>query len=88
MIGDTLAVCLVCGMLEDCDLKKAMNKGWVFAKCPECQRGTPIDILATYLAKTTNEIFLEGFCERHWFKDTGICGYCKMRRQGVMQDVS
>lgn len=78
-----MAICLVCGKFEDVDLKKAMGKGWVFSKCPECQRGIPLDILAVHLASTMQMEYAEGYCERHWFKDSGICGYCKMRREGV-----
>jgi hypothetical protein len=58
-----------------------MSKGWVFARCPECGRGIPLDILSIHLAKTIDEKYIEGFCERHWFRDSGICGYCKMRRE-------
>lgn len=76
-----LAICLVCGLYEEVDLKKAMSQGWVFARCPECQRGTPFDIIAIHLAKNIGENYMEGFCERHWFKDSGICGYCKMKRE-------
>lgn len=76
-----MAVCLVCGKFEGKDIKGSMKEGWVFARCPECHRGTPFDILATHLSKTIEEQYLEGFCDRHWFKDTGICGYCKMRRE-------
>jgi len=79
-----LAVCLVCGQFEDIGLKKSMAGGWTFTRCPECQRGTPLDIVATYLSKTTNENYLDGFCPRHWFKDSGICAYCKMKREGVV----
>jgi hypothetical protein len=83
-----LAVCLVCGKFEEVDLKKAMNGGWVFVRCPECQRGTPYDIIATYLSKTVDEKNLDGFCPKHWFKDSGICAYCKMRREGTTENVT
>lgn len=82
-----MAVCLVCGKFADIGLKKAMGAGWVFTRCPECQRGTPLDIVVSYLSKTGTEEYLEGFCDRHWFKDTGICGYCKMRREGHTENV-
>jgi hypothetical protein len=82
-----LAVCLVCGKFVDIGLKKAMGAGWVFTRCPECQRGTPLDIIVSYLSKAGTEEYLEGFCERHWFKDTGVCGYCKMRREGHTENV-
>jgi hypothetical protein len=82
-----LAICIVCGKFDEVDLKKAMSQGWVFAKCPECQRGIPLDILAVYLSKTMEEKYLEGYCPKHWFKDSGICGYCKMRREGVSEIV-
>jgi hypothetical protein len=77
-----MAACIVCGRFDDLTLKEAMNDGWVFTKCPECQRGTPLDILAVFLVKTTPEEFLQGFCTDHWFKDSGICSYCKIRREG------
>jgi hypothetical protein len=83
-----LAVCLVCGKFIDIGLKKAMSAGWVFTRCPECQRGTPFDIVMSHLAKTVGEEYVDGFCERHWFKDSGICGYCKMRREGPTENVS
>jgi hypothetical protein len=82
-----LAVCLVCGKFADTGLKKAMGAGWVFTRCPECHRGTPLDIVVTYLSKTGTEEYLDGFCERHWFKDSGICGYCKMKREGHTENV-
>jgi 5-methylcytosine-specific restriction endonuclease McrA len=69
-------------------LKKAMGAGWVFTRCPECHRGTPLDIVITYLSKTGTEEYLDGFCDRHWFKDSGICGYCKMKREGHTENVS
>jgi hypothetical protein len=75
-----LAVCLVCGKYDDVGIKKAMSTGWVFTRCPECQRGTPFDIVMSHLVKTIGEEYLEGFCQRHWFKDSGICAYCKMKR--------
>jgi len=81
-----LAVCLVCGRYEDVGLKGALSKGWVFIRCPECQRGTPFDILAGHLIKHSREEFVEGFCPQHWFKDSGICGYCRMRRTGHSMD--
>jgi hypothetical protein len=65
-----------------------MSTGWVFTRCPECQRGTPFDIVMSHLSKTVGEEYLEGFCERHWFKDSGICGYCKMKREGPAENVS
>ncbi len=71
----------MCGKYEELDLKKAMSQGWVFARCPECQRGTPFDIISIHLLKTIDAKYIEGFCERHWFKDSGICGYCKMKRE-------
>ncbi|TBR11032.1 MAG: hypothetical protein EPO62_02420 [Candidatus Nitrosotenuis sp.] len=83
-----MAICLVCGKFEEAELKAALTKGWVFAKCPECQRGIPLDILAMHLSRSTHERYFEGFCDRHWFKDSGICGYCKMRRQGVSDIVT
>jgi hypothetical protein len=76
-----LAICLVCGKYEELGLRDCMKEGWVFARCPECQRGTPIDIALNYLAKSVGENNIEGFCDRHWFKDSGICGYCKMKRE-------
>ncbi len=76
-----MVVCLVCGKYLEMKVKQAMGEGWVFARCPECHRGTPYDIIATYLSKTIGEEYIEGFCERHWFKDSGICAYCKMRRE-------
>jgi hypothetical protein len=75
-----LAVCIVCGKFEGQGLTKSMEAGWTFIRCPECQRGTPLDILAVHLAKTTPEQYLEGFCPEHWFRDSGICAYCKIRR--------
>lgn len=83
-----MAVCLVCGKFEEIDLKKAMSGGWVFMRCPECHRGTPLDIIMAHLSKTVTEQYLDGFCPRHWFKDSGICGYCKIRREGVSEDGS
>ena len=83
-----MAVCLVCGKFDDLSLEKAMGKGWVFTRCPECQRGNQLDILMMYLSRTMGEKYLDGFCERHWFKDTGICGYCKMRREGINENVA
>lgn len=76
-----MAVCLVCGKFDELDLKQAMSNGWTFTRCPECHRGTPFDIIATFLSKTMKEKHLEGFCSRHWFKDSGICGYCKIKRE-------
>lgn len=86
-----MAVCLVCGKYADVGIKKAMGMGWVFTRCPECQRGTPFDIVMSHLSKTVGEEYLEGFCERHWFKDSGICAYCKMKRGssgGQVENVS
>lgn len=76
-------MCLVCGKYEEINLKGAMGGGWVFTRCPECQRGTPFDIMAIHLSKTIPENYLEGFCPKHWFKDSGICSYCKIKRGGV-----
>jgi len=83
-----LAICLVCGKYEGVGLESAMKKGWVFARCPECQRGTPFDIAKVYLANSIGENNITGFCSRHWFKDSGICAYCRMRREGPTQHVS
>jgi hypothetical protein len=83
-----LAVCLVCGKFAEINIKKAMGAGWVFTKCPECQRGAPFDIVMSYLSRTVGEEYVEGFCERHWFKDSGICAYCKMKREGTSENVS
>jgi hypothetical protein len=85
-----LAVCIVCGKYEEVDLKIAMGDGWVFTRCPECQRGTPFDIMAIHLTKTVPEKYLEGFCSKHWFKDSGICSYCKIRRgaMGLGEDLA
>ncbi len=83
-----LAICIVCGKYEDMSLEKAMGEGWVFTRCPECQRGIPFDIIATYLSKTIPEKYTEGFCSKHWFKDSGICAYCKMKREGPSENVS
>jgi hypothetical protein len=82
-----LAICLVCGKYEGLGLENAMRKGWIFARCPECQRGTPYDIAKVYLSKSIGENNITGFCSRHWFKDSGICGYCRMRREGPSQHV-
>jgi hypothetical protein len=38
--------------------------------------------MAKYLIKKTPEQFMEGFCPEHWFRDSGICAYCKMKRIG------
>jgi hypothetical protein len=78
-----LAVCIVCGKYEEVGLKGAMGEGWVFTRCPECQRGTPFDITAMHLVKSVPENYLEGFCPKHWFKDSGICSYCKIRRGSI-----
>lgn len=64
-----------------------MKEGWAFTKCPECQRGTSFDIISMHLAKFTPENYLEGFCPKHWFKDAGICGYCKMKRREMVGDI-
>ena len=77
-----MAICIVCGKVEDSGLKDSMRNGWVFTKCPECQRGFPFDIIAMYLSKSTPEEYMQGFCQEHWFKDSGICSYCKIKRQG------
>lgn len=82
-----MAICLVCGKYEGLGLEDAMHKGWTFARCPECQRGTAYDIAKVYLSKTMGETMISGFCNRHWFKDSGICGYCRMRREGPTQHV-
>ncbi|HKC78660.1 MAG TPA: hypothetical protein VKB83_01035 [Nitrosopumilaceae archaeon] len=83
-----MAICLICGKYDEVDLKKAMSNGWVFTRCPECQRGNQFDIIVTYLTKTVGEKYLEGFCHNHWFKDSGICGYCKMKREGYNENVA
>lgn len=57
-----------------------MNAGWVFIRCPECQRGIPFDIVAGHLIKSTRQEFIEGFCPDHWFRESGICSYCRMKR--------
>lgn len=75
-----LAVCIVCGKYEDTTLEKSMKAGWVINRCPECQRGFPLDIVAMHLSKSIPEKYIEGFCTEHWFKDAGICSYCKMKR--------
>ena len=82
-----MAVCLECGKYDALGLDAAMRKGRPFTKCPECHRGTSLDIAKMYLAATMGENYIEGFCNRHWFRDTGICGYCKMRREGVRATV-
>jgi hypothetical protein len=82
-----MAVCLVCGRFEEKDLQDAMNDGWVFTRCPECQRGTPFDILMMHLSKTIPEKYFEGFCPKHWFKDSGVCGYCKVKRRETVGDI-
>lgn len=76
-----MAVCLVCGSFEEITIKEAMSSGWTFTRCPECHRGTPFDIIATFLSRTIDEKYIEGFCQKHWFKDTGICSYCKLKRE-------
>ena len=83
-----MAICLVCGKYEAVGLEGAMKKGWVFARCPECQRGTPFDIAKVYLSRSIGENNITGFCNRHWFKDSGICGYCRMKREGPSQHVA
>lgn len=75
-----MAVCLVCGRYDEIGLRDALSTGWVFIRCPECQRGTPFDIIAGHLIKRTPEQFIEGFCPDHWFRDSGICSYCRMKR--------
>ena len=77
-----MATCIVCGRFDNLSLNEAMANGWTFTKCPECQRGTPLDIMAVYLAKSVPEEYLQGFCTDHWFKDSGICDYCKIKRGG------
>lgn len=76
-----LAVCFVCGVFDNIKIDEAMKNGWVFTRCPECHRGIPFDIVATYLTRTVDERYLEGFCSKHWFKDSGICSYCMMKRE-------
>jgi hypothetical protein len=83
-----LAICLVCGKYEAVKIEAATKKGWTFARCPECQRGTPLDIAMVYLSKSIGEANISGFCSRHWFKDSGICGYCRMKREGPTQNVA
>ena len=75
-----MPVCMICGKFESLGLKEAMNCGWVIAKCPECQRGFPLDIAAMYLARSVPEEYLQAFCPEHWFKDSGVCSYCKVKR--------
>ena len=77
----------MCGKFAEISLKKAMSSGWVFTRCPECQRGTPLDIIMSHLAKSVGEEYLEGFCERHWFIDSGGCGYCILKREGPAENV-
>jgi hypothetical protein len=60
--------------------------GWVFVKCPECQRGIPFDIIIGHLIKRTPEEIVQGFCPQHWFRDSGICSYCMMRRTATNRD--
>lgn len=81
-----MAVCLVCGRYEEVGMRDALNIGWVFIKCPECQRGIPFDIIAHHLIKKTPEQFMEGFCPDHWFRDSGICSYCRMKRIALDMD--
>ena len=83
-----MAICLVCGRYDNLGIEQSMKKGWVFARCPECHRGTPLDIAKVYLAQTMGEANIEGFCNEHWFKDTGICGYCRMRRESQTEHVA
>jgi hypothetical protein len=83
-----LALCLVCGKFDKLDLEHAMKKGWVFTRCPECHRGTPYDIARVYLSKTIGEENIEAFCVKHWFKDSGVCGYCRMKREEAQQRVA
>jgi hypothetical protein len=82
-----MAVCLVCGRFDDIGMKKAMTDGWVFTRCPECHRGIPLDILTVHLSKSIPENYIEGFCPKHWFADSGVCGYCKMRRQEMSGEI-
>jgi hypothetical protein len=77
---------LVCGRFQQLGLAGALNAGWVFIRCPECQRGIPFDIVAGHLIKSTREEFIEGFCPDHWFKESGICSYCRMRRIAAGND--
>ena len=83
-----MAVCQVCGKYDALGLDAAMRKGGKFTKCPECLMGTPLDIAKMYLAATMGENYIEGFCSRHWFKDSGICGYCRMKREGIKANVA
>ena len=83
-----MAICLVCGKYEGVGLEEAMQRGWIFARCPECHRGTPFDIAKVYLSKTIGASNIEGFCSKHWFKDRGIYGYCRMRRESVSESVA
>jgi hypothetical protein len=81
-----LGICIVCGKLEDAGLKDSIRNGWVFTKCPECQRGIPLDIIVMHLLKSTPEEYVQGFCHEHWFRDSGICSYCKFKRYGSMDN--
>jgi hypothetical protein len=83
-----LAICLVCGKYEGVGLEEAMERGWIFNRCPECHRGTPYDIAKVYLSKTIGASNIEGFCSKHWFKDSGICGYCRMKRERLSENVA
>jgi len=83
-----LAICLVCGKYEGVGLEEAMQRGWIFNRCPECHRGTPYDIAKVYLSKTIGASNIEGFCSKHWFKDRGICGYCRMKRESVSENIA
>ncbi|MEO9320961.1 MAG: hypothetical protein ABI361_09825 [Nitrososphaera sp.] len=77
-----MAVCIVCGRFDETDLRSALNYGWVFLRCPECQRGIPFDIIAGHMVKRGKEALVQGFCPDHWFRDTGICAYCRAKRTG------
>ena len=59
-----MAICLVCGKYEGVGLEDAMRKGWIFARCPECQRGTPYDIARVYLSKSMGETNIAGFLQQ------------------------
>jgi hypothetical protein len=73
-------------MFEEVGIREGLRRGWVFIKCPECQRGIPFDIIAGHLIKKTPEVIIQGFCPQHWFRDSGICSYCMMRRTAANRD--
>ena len=83
-----MVVCLICGKYEKFGLEEAMEKQWIFTRCPECHRGFPLDILAVHLQKSIPEKYFEGFCPKHWFKDSGICAYCKIRREEMSPSIT